>query len=504
VTTRTSATPAEEARPQLEAAEIRSRATRGVFSVGMRNVLVRLLGFLGTVGLTRLLTPHQFGLLAFGFAVKSLSDVIASGGLAAGMIRRPEPPTKHDLRVAQGAQLSTTIAFTTLIGVLGLTLGGVSAIAAIMALSLPIYAIRVPTMVLFERNLSWSLPARIEVTETLAYNIAAVGLVALGGGVIGAAFAVPIQACTGTLLLLWKGPIGLVRPRFLYREAWPMIKFGTQFQSVTLVSSLRDQGLNMVLGATAGISTVGIWTLAYRVLQPIGLVLQSLWRVSYPASARILEAGEDPDHLTERALRLTSVVVGVPVVLMAGTAPDLIPTVFGARWSSAAAALPWGAAAFMVIGPVSTFPIGFLQARGDVRRVLGIVLTQAVVWMAGAAILSGPLGAQGVGIAMFAGSLSLAGCISWAMKRHSNAQTFLPILPAASAALAAAGTAWLVAKGLQPPLLGLVASTAVALAGYGLGLMVVRRSDALRVARMVAEVLPLHRVVRSRPFAVGS
>src|SRR5262249_12101833 len=161
--------------------------------------------------------------------------------------------------------------------------------------------------------------------------------------------------------------------------------------------SVRDQGINMVLGATAGIATVGIWSLAYRLLQPIGLVLQSLWRVSYPASARILETGEDPHHLTERALRLTSVVVGVPVVLIAGTAPDLIPTLFGARWTDAVPALPWGAAAFMIIGPVSTFPVGFLQARGDVRRVLGIVASQAAVWLCGSAVLAPELGAQGVG-----------------------------------------------------------------------------------------------------------
>jgi O-antigen/teichoic acid export membrane protein len=497
--------PAAAEEPQLEAAEIRSRATRGVFSVGIRNVLVRFLGFAGTVGLTRLLTPHQFGLLAFGFAVKSMSDVVASGGLAAGMIRRPEAPTKHDLRVAQGAQLSTTIAFTTIIGILGFTLGGVSAVAAIMALSLPIYAVRVPTMVVLERSLNWSLAARIEVTETLAYNVAAVGLVAVGGGVLGAALAVPIQALTGTLLLLWKGPLGLVSPRFRYAEAWPMIKFGTQFQSVTLVSSVRDQGLNMVLGATAGIATVGIWTLAYRVLQPIGLVLQSLWRVSYPASARILEAGEDPDHLTERALRLTSVVVGVPVVLMAGTAPDLIPTVFGARWSDAALALPWGAAAFMIIGPVSTFPVGFLQARGEVRRVLAIVITQAVVWLVGAAILSGPLGAQGVGIAMFAGGISLAATIAWAMKRQSNARTIVPILPAAFAALVASVLAWFTAHAIQPPIAGLAVSATVALACYGAGLLIVRRSDLMRVLRMVVEVIPpLHRFVYSNPRPIGS
>jgi O-antigen/teichoic acid export membrane protein len=272
-----------------------------------------------------------------------------------------------------------------------------------------------------------------------------------------------------------------------------MIKFGTQFQSVTLVSSIRDQGLNMVLGATAGIATVGIWTLAYRVLQPIGLVLQSLWRVSYPASSRILEAGEDPDHLAERALRLTSVVVGVPVVLMAGTAPDLIPTVFGARWSDAALALPWGAAAFMVIGPVSTFPVGFLQARGEVRAVLAIILTQSAVWLVGAAILSGPLGAQGVGIAMFAGALSLAGTIAWAMKRQSNARTFTPILPAAAAALVASVLAWFAAQAIKPPIAGLAVSGALALAAYGAGLLVVRRSDLMRVLRMLVEVLPIGR-----------
>jgi O-antigen/teichoic acid export membrane protein len=492
--------------PQLEAREVRSRAARGVLSVGARNVLVRALGFVGTVVLARLLTPHQFGLLAFGFAVKSISDVMASGGLAAGLIRRSEPPTPDDMRSAQGVQLATTSALTLIVVALGVVLGGAAAIAAVMALSLPIFALRVPTMVVLERNLDWSLAARTEVTEALAYNATAIALVVAGAGPLGAAIAVPVQAATGTALLLWRGPIGIVRPRFSLATGLPLLRFGVQFQSVMIVTAIREQGLNLLVGATAGIATLGVWSVAYRVLQPIGLVLQSLWRVSYPASARILEAGEDPRRLTERALRLSAVVIGVPAVLVAGTAPDLVPAVFGERWSDAAAALPWGAAALMIIGPVSTFPIGFLQARGDVGRVVLIVGAQTVTWLAAAAVLSGPLGVEGIAIAMLAGAAALAVAVVLVMRRHVEVRAVSPIWPAATAATVAAALAWATADVLDPSLLGLIASACVALVAYVGGLLALARADLLGVLRMTGVTLPSRgrRYARARAARQGS
>lgn len=487
----------------MDAGEIRDRAAKGVMSVGLRNVLVRLLGLAGTVVLTRLLTPHQFGLLAFGFAVKSMSDVIASGGLAAGLIRRAEPPNRRELEAANGAQLITTCILTSLLVAAGFLFGGVTAIAAVMALSLPIYAIRAPSMVMLERGLDWSLPARTEVTETLVYNLVAIGLVVAGGGPLGAAVAVPVQALTGTAILLWKGPVGLVRPRLALAEAVPLLKFGVQFQSVTLVSSIREQGVNIVVGAVGGITTVGIWTVAYKVLQPIGLVLQSLWRVSYPASARILEAGEDPKRLTERSVSLTAVVVGVPAVLIAGTAPDLIVSVFGARYSEAAQALPWGAAALLVSGTVTTFPVGFLGAMGDVRSVLKLVGGQTIVWLGGAAALAPTLGVRGVGIAMFAGSLAQCVSTSRAMRKHVDARVVLPMVPAATIAAGAAALGWLAAKVVGPPIAGLVASGALAVAAYALGVFVFRRHDLTRLIQLVGGVVPIRppRFARAQPTA---
>jgi polysaccharide transporter, PST family len=425
-----------------------------------------------------------------------MSDVIASGGLAASLIRRERPPSREELEVAQGAQLATTCVLTLALVVAGIAFGGVTAIAAVMALSLPIYAIRAPSMVMLERGLDWSLPARTEVTETFVYNVVAVALVAAGRGPLGAAVAVPAQALTGTALLLWRGPLGLIRPRLSIRESIPMLKFGAQFQSVTLISSIREQGVNIVIGGVGGIATVGIWTVAYKVLQPIGLVLQSLWRVSYPSSARILEAGEDARRLTAGSVRLTAVVVGFPAVLIAGTAPDLIVSVFGARWADAAGALPWGAAALMITGAVTTFPVGFLGARGDVRSVMKLVAVQTVVWLAGAAALAPFLGVQGAGIAMFAGAVAQAVATSRAMKRHVDTAAMLPMLPAAAIATAAATLAWFTAKAVHPPTAGLVASAAVGLSAYLVGLLLMRRSDLDRVVRLVSSAVP--RVRRQR------
>jgi hypothetical protein len=71
-------------------------------------------------------------------------------------------------------------------------------------------------------------------------------------------------------------------------------------------------------------------------------------------------------------------------------------------------ALPIGAAALMISGPISTSITGFLFAKGDAREVLRTVSWQAFVWLVVAAAAAPFLGAAGAAVGMLLASMSVA------------------------------------------------------------------------------------------------
>jgi O-antigen/teichoic acid export membrane protein len=457
--------------------EVRARAVRGAFSVGLRNLLVRAISLVGMIVLARILAPRDFGLLALGFTVKSVSEMIATGGLAAGLIRREAPPTRAELRAALGFQLTSTTAVVAAIAGAGFLFGGAAWVAAIMALSLPLFALRVPTIVMLERRLDWSLTAKVEILETVVYFVTSLGLVMAGAGVWGVAAAASVQALVGSALLIARGPVGMLAPSLAPALVRPMLRFGVQFQAVPLLGAARDQGVNLVVAAVGGVVTLGLWSAAYRLLQTILMLLQSLWRVSYPAMARALETGADMRRTLEQILRVSSVLVGLPVVIVAASADALVRIIFGPEWHAAAAALPWGAAAILLHGPVSTASSGFLQARGEVGRVLVTVGVQAALWIAGAAIFIAPLGPEGVGVGMFAGS-----AVYWILiVRFLRAEEPVRAVRSVSAAVTAATIAAVAGHeaGAVPSStwVSLLASAGTGSVLYLVLLYVIRRSD---------------------------
>jgi O-antigen/teichoic acid export membrane protein len=466
-------------------AEVRSRAIRGAVSVGLRNVAVRVLGLIGVVALSRLLDKHDFGLLAFGLAIKVLSDIIATGGLAAGLVRREAEPTREELGAMVFFQGGVSAVLVVVLAAAGLVWGDAAYVAAIMAAGLIVSSFRVPSVVMLERTLDWTLVAKAEVTENLLYNVLAVATAAIGFGVWGVAAASAFGALVGTIILIRVGPVGYVVPRPRFTLVRPMLRFGVRFQAVGLVSVFRDQGLNLLIAAVGGLIMLAVWSIAYRLLQVILLLLQSLWRVSYPAMARAMEAGDNPEFLVSRVLQVCTTVVAPLAAVLGGAAPAIVHVLFSASWSDAAPVLPWGAAALAIWGPVSTAATGFLQARGDVSRFLVVVVVQSLVWFAVAIALMPALDAEAVGIGMLASAIVYCLGVDHLVRRHASVPfasiMWAPLVAGSVATLGAAA----VNSELGNGVLGLVAASATALAGYGALLGVLRRSDLLSVVALV-------------------
>ena len=270
------------------------RAVGGAALMIARGGLILGLGLGANIALARILAPRDFGLVALGTVLLLFGSFLAEGGLGAGLIRRPEPPTRRELEAVSGAQLGLTSLVVLCAVLVAIPVGRDGLVVAAMVAALPILMLKVPAVVLLERRLDYRVIATTDIVEAVAFYVWALVTVALGAGVWGFATAAIARAVAGAITVNRLGPIGVVRPRWAWREIRPLIGFAARLQGTVVIGLLRDQALNVGIALIAGVATLGVWNLAWRVLQIPFMTFGTLTRIGLPAMARLLNAGEDP------------------------------------------------------------------------------------------------------------------------------------------------------------------------------------------------------------------
>ena len=469
----------------LGGGEIRKRVVAGAAAIGARGVAINILAFVGNVALARLLVPADFGTVAMGLALLTLMTLVADGGLGAGLIRRPQPPSAEDLRALLGVQLVLSCLIAGVSVAVSLRLGRTADVVALILAALPVTALRGPAIVRLQRQLTFGPQAAVEVTEVFAYYAWGIATVALGFGVWGLASASIVKALTGTAVLLRMAPDGLVRPLTRPSYIRPMLRFGVRFQAVQVIGSIRDQGASIGTAAVAGAATLALWTIAWRLMQVPFLLFQTLWRVSFPAMAQLEAAGEDPRPIIERVVRLAAAGTGVILTALAASSPSLIPALFGRVYADAADAVPPVCLALQISGPVSVAAAGYLFASGQVGVVLRASVLQVFIWFGIAFPLLPFVGVGAVGIGFSAAALTETVIFTRAVRRATGARLVPGLVVPFAAAAAASGCGWLLATVMGPTLPGAIASAAVGVALYALAMLVAERALVAELSRFV-------------------
>jgi O-antigen/teichoic acid export membrane protein len=365
------ASDAEELRfKALTGAEIKERAASGVLLLVGRSLLLKGIGLASNIVLARLLVPEDFGVVALGMTIIAMGSFVSDAGLGIGLVRRPEPPTLAEMRAITGFQLLGT----SLVGIgaaaIGLSLGGSGSITALMMLALPLGAFRTPALIYLDRQMQFEVKVRVEVVETLAYVTVAIALAAAGAGAWSIASATVIRVLVGNAVLTVWTPFGFKAPTLDFAAIRPLLGFGLAMQGVSAIHLAQDVALVSGITAVSGLTVLGLWTLAMRVLQIPSLLYEAVYNVSFPAYARLSETEEDIGPTIERSVTALAVSCGMVLTVVGGSAYAAIPLIFGDRWQDAAVILPGACLALAVAAPVNIGMLSFLTARGDIRTPL--------------------------------------------------------------------------------------------------------------------------------------
>jgi O-antigen/teichoic acid export membrane protein len=481
----------------LTRVEARERASSGVFFTASAQLVLLGLGFFGNLALARLLTPRDFGIIAIGTTVMVLVTAVTEGGLVSGMLRRETAPSRAELRTLAGLQLLLATGVFAVAAPIALQFGQPGEITAVMLLALPLSAPQAAGRVFLLRQMVFSRLALAELGAAIAYYAWAIPAVVAGLGVWGMATATVAKAAALSLLFASLAPEGRLAPSLRGARAFgPVISFGAKFQATWIAFVSRDQALNMLTASIGGLTTLGYWSLALKLLQlPVALI-DSIHRVTYPAMVHLLGEHVDPRPRIERTVRGAGIVTSLFLTTFAAGAPGLVPAAFGAQWEAAVWAVLPASLAIAIVAPVAAGAVGYVQAVNRPGVLFRGVTLGGVAWLATTAALLPVVGVASLGIGWVAAAVCEAIVYSSGLRDGCGTRFLVPALAPAATCLPAAAVGCAIAfSGGSTALSGVLGSVCAAALAVG-SLWLVRRDDLRATARLVV------RAVRDalRPF----
>jgi PST family polysaccharide transporter len=475
-------------------------ATRGAAVLSGTNFAGYGLSFLSTLVLARLLTPADFGEVAFAVAIADVVMLTANWSLPLALIREPEESAHAMFNAA--IFLSAALCA----GALAIS-AGVAIILAVVAqpgvwqLFLALVAGRVASlfgMCFSAERDRWFAYRDIAVVQlgsvTLAIGLslplgfAGAGVWALAARDIGVNFFILVLA---VVVSRWRPTWSSDRAKI--RE---LARFGWQMTRSRLGEMLFHRYDNIVVGAIAGTAQLGLYNQAYVLAETSNKIfVPMLQQVPFATYARLRD---DQERLSRAFGLVTFVIVRVVVpmaVLILVLPDDLVTSLLGSQWRPAADILRI-LSAYALLLPLFEHLRVLLVATGNVGAMLRARAIQLALFLPSVlvgVVLAGGLGAaMAVALAMVVGTIAIGRAASTVVE--IRVRDYLPAIFSGSVAMAV-GLA--VRYAFAPGYVRLVVATACILGSY------VGATMLLEGAKTRAVLALLLHAARSRPGSVS-
>jgi len=330
----------------------------------------KLLVFLVTLAMARLLVPQDFGVVSVGLAIVAFLEVALDLGVGSALIYEQERGVTPRVQTAFTLNLAIA-ALCTFVGV---------AVAPIVATSFHIEddvnllrvlflyfllrgLVQVPDAVM-RRDLAFRRRAFVEIARAGTRGAVSIPLAAMGTGSWALVIGILASEVVG-VILTW-GFLRFVPTFHLERSAARvLLGFGTATLTLKVLAAVLDNVDYYIVGSRQGTWALGIYTLAYRV--PEIVLANVFWifsTVAYSIYARTRATDiRDLRSVAFRALQLITLFAFPAGVGMALVSQNVTTVLLGPKWQDAAVPM-----AFIALA-MAAMAIGF--ASGDLFPAVG-------------------------------------------------------------------------------------------------------------------------------------
>ena len=293
-----------------------------------------------TAVLSRILGPHQFGLVGMVTVFSALIYYFSDLSFSAALVQRQTITEAHKLAAF----------WTSVVGGLSITLGAIALaplvarfyntpavepLFAVMALNLLILALGRTQTALLQRSMQFrSLEVR-SIISGLAGAAVGITMAVLGYG----PWAIVAQVMTISVVrtvLVWFASDW--RPSFSFsRSAWKDIRgFSRNLLVANVLYFLNGNADNLIVGKFLGATSLGIYRVSYSImLMPIERIVIPVRNVVFPVLSRM---EGDKERMRAAWIRINRVIGAITIPALVGlvvTAPDVVAVLLGPKWHAA-------------------------------------------------------------------------------------------------------------------------------------------------------------------------
>ena len=322
---------------------VTNKAVQGVLWTYFSFAGGKLLLFIATVILARLLAPAEFGQVALALLVVGYIEAVGDFGVGSALIYEREKPE-------EAANIAFLVSVATGFLWFGIAYAAAAPIAdffnepqavslfRVMAAVFVISAFGNTHDALLRRDLQFKKRVVPDLAQAIVKGSVSVALALAGWGVWSLVWG-QIVGAVATTLTLW-----LVKPWRPGREAsWTtarrMLGYGKHIVSVNMISAVVHDADFVIVGRTLGSAALGFYSMAYRSQEFfITTIVWVVGKVAFPVYAQLREdmaALRSAFLATLRYLSLVTLPVGFGLAVVGGL---FIEVFYGETW--AAAALP--------------------------------------------------------------------------------------------------------------------------------------------------------------------
>ncbi|MBT3321153.1 MAG: lipopolysaccharide biosynthesis protein [Anaerolineae bacterium] len=317
----------------------KKQAVRGIMWTYASYYSGKIMIFLSTIILARLLSQDDFGVAGYAIVIISTLKVLSNLGVGQALIYHKEEEGAADTAFWLGLAISLILFLITWFAapLIGSFFDDPRAIPVTRALifSFPLTSLGYVQDMLLRKKLSFKRKFIPDLSRSLAKGFFSIIFALLGYGawslIYGQLIGTALASIAYWIIVPWK-------PSFNFnpRLARIFLGFGANIVAVNALSVLLDNADYLAVGRYLGAASLGVYTLAFRI--PDMLIMQFnalIGKVLFPFYAKIRD---DNDGLkrsflyTTKYISLITFPIGFGIALV--SAP-LILTVFGEKWVEA-------------------------------------------------------------------------------------------------------------------------------------------------------------------------
>lgn len=442
-----------------EVSNLASRARSSAVWSASARLAVQLVQLLATIVLARLLTPLDYGLVAYITVFTGFAALLTDLGIGAAVVQLREP-TQQDLSTAFWASAGSGLVLTAVFAALSPLLAAALAqprltwllILAGFNFTLALSAVHVAIL---ERLLAFRT---ILVIETVAASVGAGTSIGLATRGLGPAALVWGSLAATTALTIGSWTVVRWCPlRSFSRASWKRVwAFSGGLLGFNAANYWGRNADNLLVGRVISPATLGLYSRAYSLmLFPVSIVSMAFGRVLFPALNKV---SGDQARLRSAYLRglRASAAVGFPLSIgLSCVAPALIAVVYGHAWRGVAPLLMILSAS----GPpqIVNGTLGALfKATGRTRLLLRLGVIGAVLCLVFVAV-GLAFGATGVVVAFSVQAylncavVAIPGARLLRLRRQDAVRALAPVVVAVALMSGACFAVSLTLRGSLPP-----------------------------------------------------